>query len=304
MKYWSELSDFDIKSISSYVKSRKLENYIFRGLPENIDDNLLETSFDKLIGILACQGIVISDKDRWKYEGQLLYEFKRRAHYYLKEYGVPGAGNFLEWLSLMRHYGSPSRLLDFTYSFYIALYFAVYRAKKDKDSCIVAINWKWLVEKVEKDLLENHKRKKNLYFQSPEVFHKYAMVHFSKMRPSIIRGPRPYIIPVRPYRSNERIHMQQGLFLCPANVNLSFEGNLIDRSFSSGTELKNNIKKIIIPKNLIPEIFLELNKMNIGSETLFTGLSGYAESLIKLLYKPIEPIFEERLKQSIESPEF
>ena len=91
MKYWSELSDFDIKSISSYVKSRKLENYIFRGLPENIDDNLLETSFDKLIGILACQGIVISDKDRWKYEGQLLYEFKRRAHYYLKEYGVPGA---------------------------------------------------------------------------------------------------------------------------------------------------------------------------------------------------------------------
>src|SRR5438093_2893211 len=37
----------------------------------------------------------------------------------------------LEWLALMQHYGAPTRLLDFTYSFWIALFFAFEEAEND-----------------------------------------------------------------------------------------------------------------------------------------------------------------------------
>src|SRR6058998_3676205 len=37
----------------------------------------------------------------------------------------------LEWLALMQHYGAPTGLLDFTRSFWIALFFAFEEAESD-----------------------------------------------------------------------------------------------------------------------------------------------------------------------------
>jgi len=44
----------------------------------------------------------------------------------------------------MQHHGAPTRLLDFTYSFYIAAYFAL--EESEKDCAIWALNMKWSVE--------------------------------------------------------------------------------------------------------------------------------------------------------------
>jgi len=296
MKYWEDLPNLDSSSFSSYLSDYNLNNYVFRGLSENVDDNLLDSSFDRIISILESQGHKISNNKRWLYEAYLLYEFKRRAHFYLGESNVPNPNDFLEWLSLMRHYGAPSRLIDFTYSFYIALYFAIYRTRKDKDACIIAINWEWLVNKVESELVHNHTRKKKKYFQDSKVFHEYAMVYRKK---GIMMKPKSFIIPVRPFRSNERIHMQQGLFLCPANINLTFEENLTDRRFSKLKDLQKNIKKIVIQKKNIPKFIFDLKKMNISAEALYSGLSGFSESLNDLFYKDIESIYEDRYLQAI-----
>ena len=58
----------------------------------------------------------------------------------IKEYGY--------CLSLMRHHGAPTRFLDWTYSFFNALYFAINRLNKESSYVVWAINDIWLTKKV------------------------------------------------------------------------------------------------------------------------------------------------------------
>src|SRR5690606_29165357 len=75
-------------------------------------------------------------------EEYTLREFQRRAHHYSSD--LPEKDNVLEWLALMRHHGSPTRLLDFTKSPYVAAFFAVSKAARDDSAAIWAINAKAL----------------------------------------------------------------------------------------------------------------------------------------------------------------
>lgn len=45
----------------------------------------------------------------------------------------------VEELSLLQHYGAPTRLVDFTYSWYIALFFVI-ESLSDKNSSLLCIN--------------------------------------------------------------------------------------------------------------------------------------------------------------------
>ncbi|MBN1621799.1 MAG: FRG domain-containing protein [Endomicrobiales bacterium] len=287
VKNWEDIID-------AYKKYGK-RDWVFRGIRN--DSYKLKSTLDRWIENINDQNInnphkIIKPKDRWKYEAELLYQFKRRAHFYIKRSELPKPEEFLEWFSLMRHYGCPSRMVDFTYSFYVALYSSVFEEGKT-NACIFGIDRKWLVGKCDK-LTGNNRRKKRVYFQTPAVFYKYAMYH-----PKDNKDFKSFVIPVRPFISNERIHAQQGLFLCPTNINKTFEANL--KGVASNRELKENIVKIGISKRAIPEIVHELKRMNINSETLFPGLSGFSGSLIGLLYtlKDYLQLKEDRLKQAI-----
>ena len=66
-----------------------------------------------------------------KIEQGLIREFKRHIHHYLSY--QPDDDDWIEWLSLMQHYGAPTRLVDATYSIFIALFFAIARTKIDKN---------------------------------------------------------------------------------------------------------------------------------------------------------------------------
>jgi len=56
-------------------------------------------------------------------------EFKLRAHMHLSAPLIPK--DELTWLAQMQHYAIPTRLLDFTYSPFVALYFAIRNRQED-----------------------------------------------------------------------------------------------------------------------------------------------------------------------------
>lgn len=74
-------------------------------------------------------------KNREKYEKSLFDIFKREAHGYLSS--TPG--NDWEWLALAQHHGLPTRLIDWSHSPLVALFFAV-DSNNDSDAELLALH--------------------------------------------------------------------------------------------------------------------------------------------------------------------
>ncbi len=182
------------------------DNWSFRG--QGRASWGLKTSLER-----AVRGLSAAD-DAEEYS---LRCFKRYAHHYVSN--LPSDDDMPEWLALMQHFGAPTRLLDFTRSPYVALYFAL-KDLVDGDECAVwavnhykckenttsLINAKCGAKLNELHDCYGHKDQFNLWFKP----HKIKLV-----------------CPMRPSRMNERLMVQQGLFLCPGDLrDASFESNL------------------------------------------------------------------------------
>lgn len=107
-----------VRSLSEFVSFVSDECYepgwIFRGQREAAWGLVPSLDRHKFKGVIATIG-------RGKLEEKLLGEFKRRARPHLKI----EPRNDWEWLSLAQHYGLPTRMLDWTQSPLVALYFAL-----------------------------------------------------------------------------------------------------------------------------------------------------------------------------------
>lgn len=207
--------------------------------------------------------------DAWKYEAMVVREFKRRAHLYLEN--LPEDHDILEWLSLLRHFGAPCRLVDVTYSFYVAIYFAIRSlVVKSPPAAIWAFDTRWLKKQWNR-LFPNETiesiRGGDFRFKEPGDFRKHFL-DFNKTK--------PFIAPSNPFRQNERLTAQQGLFLCPGDISKSFMENLISDQANSH---EKNILRIPIMASIKPKAIQELRRMNISLATLFPDLGGFAESL-------------------------
>ena len=199
-----------------------------------------------------------------------LTAFQRRAHHHVRD--CPEPEDYLEWLALMQHHGAPTRLLDCTRSPYVALFFALERPSDSQgQACVWAIDidaCKRSAMEILAPLLLNTDAAVSL--GKPDVFRPAFMrEHDNASQPSVL-----CVAPIQPFRMNERLTIQQGLFLCPAQVTMGFEENLQAMSLK-GTK----IEKLIFPSALREDILAELNKMNINRASLFPGIDGFAQSL-------------------------
>ncbi len=112
IKTWQDFAQIAFK--------RPYKKYIYRGHSDSRWK--LETTLQRK---LSEYGI---GRRVWKEREQsIISTFQKRVHLYLRH--LPNEKNenrrHLEWLSIMQHFGAPTRLLDWTYSPFVAAFFAL-----------------------------------------------------------------------------------------------------------------------------------------------------------------------------------
>ena len=121
----------------------------------------------------------------------------------------------------MQHYGAPTRLLDFTYSIDTAAYFATEKASGT--SAVWAVNGEW----ARKRSIELFKHNKN-DDRTPELLDMPFDENYRGKGLATVHGREasPTVCSINPFRLNERLRIQRGVFLAPGDVNSSFMTNL------------------------------------------------------------------------------
>ena len=83
--------------------------------------------------------------------------------------------------------------------------------------------------------------------------------------------------PINPFRLNQRLRIQQGVFLIPGDVDQPFMANL--EALTVDSDSNDKLLKIVIPRKVARETVRRLFSMGLSRTTLFPGLDGYARSL-------------------------
>jgi hypothetical protein len=254
---------------------------VFRGVDRK--EWPLRTSIERAAEQFNCP-----NEEIWFREKDILRTFQSRAHHYIQS--PPNEGGNVEWLSLVQHHGGPTRLLDFTESFYVASFFAV--ENSDSDACVWAVNRAVLAGKI------TDKGKGEFVISKKYSRYSDDSLSFADEFISNPKKKETLTLIIHPPRMNERLAVQKGLFLFPCDLESGFEINLcasFDLPFNALDS--NNAQKVIfqqiqelhtfstvvwkinLPKKDHPDIIRDLYSMNIDAASLFPGLDGFARSL-------------------------
>jgi hypothetical protein len=274
----------------------KFEDWLFRGLYAPWE---LTTTIER-----ACTDTGLNDSDREKIEAGTIRQLRRL-------YGGDDLSNVKEdslyALSLLQHHGAPTRLLDFTYSRYVGIYFALECANNNspiefiyddgktvsKKCCAIwCINGKWLEQSAIEILPEIGRL----------IISRYDDINRTNdtFNPLYLENKYTFVGWENPLGLHHRLHVQQGVFLCPGNLSISFLDNLKQHK---GWNKQENILKVICLMELkeFQNALERCRRMNISRESLFPGLDGFAQSMKYQLvhYKNLEDDKRRRLGSQI-----
>jgi hypothetical protein len=206
-------------------------------------------------------------------------EFRRRAHQYVAD--TPRDDDHIEWLALMQHHGAPTRLLDWTRSPHVAAFFAAQSSNsanplittKPEKPVSPFVIWAVDTEKVNAEavaMLGLPDDDKDLSSR-----HNFRRIYRSEENLYLVAA-------VQPYRMNERLTIQQGLFLCANNPLFSFRrclAALLLHASNEGRLSADWLHKLLVAPEARLDVLDALNKININAATLFPGLDGFSQSL-------------------------
>ena len=238
---WLELQEAVFSNSWQDGISRFRSNFVFRGMPRGVHG--LETS--------------LQTGHFENYEAHLLTSFRK--------YALRSAvhGDYIwNWLSLAKHHGLPTRLLDWTYSPYVAMHFATYDLRHfDEDGVIWCVDYRKTNEMLPKELREQLSDEDVNIFTT-EMINRVATTldEFDAM------SRHDFVLFFEPPSLDERIVNQFALFSLPSSATMSLAEHLAKREACH--------RRIIIPAELKWEVRDKLDQANITERVLFPGLDG------------------------------
>ena len=193
---------------------------------------------------------------------QLLAHFRRLAPSYLRN--LPPDNDLASWLSLMQHYGGPTRLLDWTECPFVAMYFALRNEpRKENDSAVWAIDLGWLERKAQEILgPKGAAQTSHGCLSTPDLVN--ALLREMQI---------PLVVRIDPQNRNERMAAQKGFFLWKLYEQMPlFDQMLIDMMLHPGVVESPVVRRLEIGPSL-RRSFLErlCREKNIHEASLFPG---------------------------------
>jgi hypothetical protein len=197
-----------------------------------------------------------------QHEGHILRNFRK----YARREAV-SEDSVWNWLALAQHHGLPSRLLDWTYSPYVALHFATENLDRFNVDGIV-----WCVNYVRTHELLPQRLRELLRAEGAEVFTAEMLDQAARTLDEFgALAPDPFALFLEPPSLDARIVNQFALF----SLMSSAHGQL-DRWLEAHPQL---YRRVIIPADLKWEVRDKLDQANITERVLFPGLDGLSRWL-------------------------
>jgi|SRR5579871_738611 len=196
-------------------------------------------------------------------EAHLVSRFRSQAGLHLRNpQFLPTRMSIIDSWILMQHYQAPTRLLDWTRSFFVATYFAV-ESQPEKDGAVWCCNNRLLQSGLEKLYGVNN------LAGNPE-------------NSQLIADAPNWVSVVEPGILTDRMVAQQAMisYCWNAAGNQQAIMNEVFEVYHADAPMQ--LIKFIIPKEYKPEFLQNLRTMNIAANTLFPGIDGFGRSLTEL----------------------
>jgi len=204
-------------------------------------------------------------------ELHLLRNFRKYA------YGQAGADSVWHWLAIGQHRGLPTRLLDWTYSPFVALHFATANLETmDEDGSVWAINF------VEANRYLPARLKRILAAEGSDTATADMLNAFGSLREFDRLARAPFVVFLEPPSLDPRIVNQLALFSLMSSPRATLDSWL--------KRHPSLARRIIVPASLKWEVRDKLDQANINERVLFPGLDGLSRWLARYYWaKPDGP---------------
>lgn len=250
-KSWVELLELLYAGSWNPALGRFRLPYAFRGHPtadEDLSSGLLRLAAGRV--------------DVARLELHLLRNFRKYAH------AEVGATSIWGWIALAQHRGLPTRLLDWTYSPFVALHFATSNlARMDDEGAVWAINF------VEANRQLPPRLKRMLDKEGSDTATVEMLSAFESLGQFDRLGRRPFVIFLEPPSIDPRIVNQFALFSLMSSPTARLDDWLASH--------RTLARRIVIPAELKWEIRDKLDQANINERVLFPGLDGLSRWLTR-----------------------